>query len=204
MLVTGFETLIFALITCGTPGPVNMIASMAGAQYGIKQNQPFVIGATSGLSLVIIVTGCGIGQLLTTNVYLANLMTLTGSAYLLYLAFVLMRSKTEIDPSSIELNLPSFYQGAILQMINPKAWLVSMAGISMFLDSSDYVASLVMYVTIFYLACYIAVFSWVYLGQLAASKLTDNYLSAFNRLLAGTLALLVLFNLYETFSPYLL
>ncbi len=72
----GLEIAAFAFATCATPGSVNILASLSGAQNGLRANVPFVLGATSGLALVIIVAGYGVSQLLKTNEVLANSLVL--------------------------------------------------------------------------------------------------------------------------------
>ena len=197
----GLEIAIFAFATCVTPGPVNIVASLSGAQSGIRANIPFVLGATLGLSFVIVVSGFGVSQILKTNENLANFITLIGSVYILYLAFLMSRKSLDIDIGPGSSQTTSFYQGSILQIINPKAWLVSMSGLAMYLNSSGQ-SMLVFYLLIFFLACFISVFSWVCLGHLIAMKLKRTYLTIFNRSMAALLATLVIYNLVNTFYPY--
>jgi len=200
--VIGIEITVFAFITCATPGPINILASISGSQNGLRANFPFVLGATSGLSLVIIAAGFGISQLLQTNVFFANALTLLGSGYMLYLVFVLAKSNVEIDTSISTAQAPNFYQGSILQIINPKAWLVSMAGALLYLNVEEYFILLMLYVLIFFIVCFFSVFLWVYLGRLVATKIKSGHLNIFNRCMAGVLAILVLSNLFKTFSMY--
>ena len=196
----GIEITVFAFITCATPGPINILATISGSQNGLRDNFPFVLGATSGLSLVIIVAGFGISQLLQANVFLANALTVLGSGYMLYLAFVLAKSNVKIDTSISAAQAPNFYQGSILQIINPKAWLVSMAGASLYLNVEEYTFLLMLYVSIFFIVCFFSVFLWVYLGSLVATKIKSSHLDIFIRFMAGVLVILILSNLFKTFS----
>lgn len=197
------EIAIFAFATCASPGPVNVIASISGAQNGIKQNLPFVLGASLGLSLVIFVVGLGVKQLLQSHPMLEDVLTLIGSVYMLYLAFKLSKADVKIDSASDTATIPSFYQGAALQIINPKAWLVSMAGLAMYLQAEQHIASLIQYILIFLVVCFISVLLWVYLGHLVATKLTDGYLNLFTKIMAGLLVVLISTNLISTFSKYI-
>lgn len=195
------EITIFAFATCATPGPVNIVASIAGAQNGLRANIPFVLGATLSLSLVIIVSGFGVSQVLKTNEVLANAITLIGSVYILYLALLMSRKNLEIDKNSESYKTTSFCQGSILQIINPKAWLVSISGLAIYLNSSGQ-SILALYVLIFFIACFISVFLWVCFGSLIATKLKLHHLTIFNRSMAALLSILVLYNLMDMFSPY--
>jgi threonine/homoserine/homoserine lactone efflux protein len=174
---------------------------MAGARSGLKANIPFVLGATLGLSFVIIISGFGVSQIVKANELLANAITLIGSVYILSLAFLMSRKSLAIVTDSRPHKATSFYQGATIQIINPKAWLVSMSGLAMYLNSSDQ-SILALYVLIFFMACFLSVFLWVCLGRLIATKLRGNQQTAFNRAMAALLSILVLYNLIDMFSPY--
>lgn len=195
--MSGLELVVFAIATCATPGPVNVMATMSGARSGLRRNLPFVLGATIGLSLVIIVSGFGISQILRTNQLLANSVTLIGSAYILYLAYLMARDSIQLDSRDGSNQTTTFNQGAILQILNPKAWLVSMSGIALYLGAQEQ-STLVVYVVIFCLTCFASVFSWVCLGSLIATRLKSSWLTGFTRLMALLLAVLVLYNLLTT------
>ena len=195
------ELTIFALATCATPGPVNVIASVAGAQNGVRESIPFVIGATLGLSLVILMSSFGVSQVLMTNEILRNGITLIGSVYLLYLASLMWRKSSSIEIDSEAKQTTNFSQGLILQVINPKAWLVSMSGLAMYLGTSGK-SMLALYVLMFFIACFISVFIWVCLGCMIKTKLKDTYVTIFNRSMAGLLSILVLCNLVHMLFPH--
>ncbi|WP_141737061.1 LysE family translocator [Marinobacter sp. X15-166B] len=198
----GLKIAVFAFATCATPGPVNILASISGANNGLRANVPFVLGATAGLSLVILVAGFGVSQLLKTNTYLANALVLVGSGYMLYLASRMARSDTALDKTAGEARIPGFYQGSVLQIINPKAWLVSMAGAALYLNREEYLFTLALYVSVFFLVCFVSVYLWVGLGRLIATRLQSKHLSLFNKSMAGVLVTLVVYNLYDTFAGY--
>ncbi len=199
--MAGLEITIFAFATCATPGPVNIVAMISGAQNGLRANLPFVFGATLGLSCVIILSGFGVSQALKTNELLAASVSLIGSVYILYLAFLMFSKSIEIDTPDRNQQTTNFYQGSILQMINPKAWLVSMSGLAMYLKAGEQ-SLLAFYVLMFFVACFVSVFLWVCIGRLVVAKLKTIYLKIFTRMMATLLSVLVLYNLFGTFSPY--
>jgi threonine/homoserine/homoserine lactone efflux protein len=200
--VLSLEITIFAFATCATPGPVNIVASIAGARSGLKANIPFVLGATLGLSLVIIISGFGLSQIVKTNELLTHAITLVGSLYILYLAFLMSRKPSTIKTDAKPPKTTSFYQGATLQVVNPKAWLVSLSGLAMYLNQSNQ-SIFALYVFIFFVACFLSVFLWVGLGQLISAKLNINHQMIFNRSMAALLMLLVLFNLIDMLFSYI-
>lgn len=196
------EIVAFAFATCATPGPVNILASLSGAKNGLRKNLPFVLGATSGLSIVIVIAGLGMGQILQKNKMLSNALIIVGSAYMLYLAFNIARTDVKLNTSQNNIKIPSLYQGMALQIINPKAWLVSMSGLAMYLSADDYLIHLSVYALIFFIVCFIAVFLWVYLGELIATKMNEKHLHVLNKTMGAVLFLLISLNLLDTFYPY--
>ena len=51
----------FALITCGTPGPNNMLLTAAGANLGFRASMPTLVAVVSGLNLIMLATALGLG-----------------------------------------------------------------------------------------------------------------------------------------------
>lgn len=199
----GIEIAAFAFATCATPGPVNILASLSGSQNGLRPNLPFVLGATSGLSIVIIIAGLGVGQLLQTNEILSNILVIVGSAYMLYLAIKISSANVKSNTPQKHVITPKFRQGMFLQIINPKAWFVSMAGLAMYLSAEQYLTLLLFYIFIFFIVCFISVLFWVFLGRLLATKLNSKHLLTLNRTMAFVLCTLIALNLVDTFLPYL-
>jgi threonine/homoserine/homoserine lactone efflux protein len=54
----------FALASSITPGPVNIVALSAGAQYGLGAGMRHVTGATFGFTLLLMLTGLGLREFL--------------------------------------------------------------------------------------------------------------------------------------------
>ena len=46
----------FALITCGTPGPNNMLLTAAGANLGFRASLSTLVAVVSGLNLIMLAT----------------------------------------------------------------------------------------------------------------------------------------------------
>ena len=195
------EMAVFALVTSASPGPVNLLASISGAQYKLKKNLAFVSGATAGFCSILIITGFGFGQILETNKMFANLLSIFGSVYMLYLAYTLSKAKIDLNfKAHANSKAPHFLQGALLQYTNPKAWLVSLAGASMYLQGQGIYLSLAIFATIFYVICFLSIYSWVYLGYFLSKKMSSNQLSTYNKFMALVLAVLVSINLYGNVS----
>ena len=55
----------FALVTCGTPGPNNMLLTSAGAAQGFRRTLPLLVGVVGGINLMILARRWGSGWCLT-------------------------------------------------------------------------------------------------------------------------------------------
>ena len=77
----------FALAASITPGPVNIVALSAGAQFGFGATQRHVFGATLGFTLLLMLLGLGMHQLLTLWPALTRLIQWAGVAFLLFMAY---------------------------------------------------------------------------------------------------------------------
>lgn len=79
----------FALAASISPGPVNLVTLSSSIQHGLGVSMRHVTGATVGFTLLLLLIGLGIHELLT---YLPNLISVLkwlGVAFLLYMAFKL-------------------------------------------------------------------------------------------------------------------
>lgn len=125
--------LSFAIPTSITPGP-NNISSMAFCmQKGYKQTLPYLLGIATGTFAIMMICAwlsfglAGIVPQLTT--YLKYL----GAAYILYLAYKTMR--LSVDKKANEKIKARYIDGAMLQLVNPKAIFYGMTVYSTFFAS---------------------------------------------------------------------
>lgn len=90
------ETLIamfvFALAASATPGPVNIVGSMCGARFGPARAIPFISGATLCFTALLLMFGVGMRVGTHWISAMTIPMVLAGSAYLLWLAWQLLRA----------------------------------------------------------------------------------------------------------------
>ncbi len=115
----------FALAASITPGPVNIVALSAGAQFGFSATQRHVFGATLGFTLLLVLLGLGMHQLLTLWPALTRLIQWAGVAFLLFMAYRLAFDDGRLGNGAAR--APSCWYGALMQWLNPKAWLASVA-----------------------------------------------------------------------------
>ncbi|EOD53534.1 LysE family translocator [Aeromonas molluscorum] len=119
----------FALITCGTPGPNNMLLTSAGAAQGFGRSLPLLVGVVGGINLMILATALGLGVLFDRVPLLHDGLKVAGSLYLLWLAWKVANAS---GPAEGSRPLIPAHQGALLQLLNPKAWMMALSAISGF------------------------------------------------------------------------
>lgn len=157
---------IFALITSISPGPVNIIATATGANWGYLRTVPHIIGATFGFVFILFFLGLGLAEFINGTPYLTAILTYAGGGFLLYLAYKIAMQNTESDNENApEIKAPSFLQGILCQWLNPKAWVVSLAGISVFLGNHGMqINILLIFCGVFFVVCYASISVWAILG----------------------------------------
>ncbi len=183
---------LFVAVGAVTPGPVNLVAVSAAARFGALRTLPYVLGAASGYTLVVALTGLGACALLQAVPVLATGLRYLGSFYLVYLALQIARSAPLLSHAGVHGSPPGPWQGALVQLLNPKAWLVALSGIGLFLTvPADDMRALVLLCLISWLVCFAGVGIWALLGQVLQYWLRRWPPGLFNHMMAALLLLLV-------------
>jgi len=176
----------FALVASITPGPVNIVALSSGARFGLRASQRHVAGATLGFVLLLVLMGLGLHELLQQWPALTQVVQWAGVAFLLYMAFKLAADNGHVQASE-SAQAPSMLYGAIMQWLNPKAWLACVAGMGAFVADGE--ARLVwQFAAIYLVICYLSVGCWAYAGTFLSGFLHNP---AGMRLFNRTMALLL-------------
>ncbi|TDV67763.1 LysE family translocator [Pseudomonas sp. LP_7_YM] len=176
----------FALAASISPGPVNVVALSCGAQFGLLASQRHVMGATVGFVVLLIFTGFGLHEVLHSYPIVTDIIRWAGMAFLVYLACRLAMDdgRLNIEKSA---QRPSFWRGAAMQWLNPKAWLAAVAGMGAFLAGGE--AELIgLFALIYFVVCYLSVGCWVYAGAFLGPWLrSPQRIRTFNRSMAALL-----------------
>ncbi|KEA62298.1 Transporter, LysE family [Marinobacterium lacunae] len=188
MLSVLIPMMIFALVGAITPGPVNLVATSAGARFGSLRALPHVIGATLGYTLVVYLCGIGVGELIDLYPVVLDTLRYAGAALLLYLAWKIATTSPTTRTQASQEQAPRLMQGALLQILNPKAWLVALTGISLFVSlHPDPALSLLLFCAVSFLACFIGVGFWACAGQLIGRFLASQRAQMYFYRLMGVL-----------------
>lgn len=127
--------LSFAFVAAVTPGPSNVMISATGASVGFARGLPCAVGTSLGMGFLLFCAGLGLGQLVTAWPALLRVMNWGGAAFLLWLAW---KIGTAGSPSTGTNDEPvGFFEAALFQWANPKAWLVAVSAAGTYLQGGD-------------------------------------------------------------------
>ena len=177
----------FALACSITPGPVNIMALAAGAHYGLRRSLRHVTGATVGFTLLLLIIGLGLHSLLTTYPAITHFIQWAGAAFLLYMAWKLATDNGQLNTTQ-PTPTPTARHGAIMQWLNPKAWLACVAGMGLYVADGN--STLIwQFAAIYFVICYGSIACWAYAGSALRPWLNcASRIRWFNRSMALLLA----------------
>jgi len=121
--------LVLATAMSFTPGPNTTLSTTLAANHGLRRAMPFVCAVPVGWSALLGVCTLGLGALVVAVPLLSWSIKLVGVAYLLWLALKIARSRQLSQADAARLNV-TFWQGAALQFVNIKAWMLALAIVS--------------------------------------------------------------------------
>lgn len=181
----------FVVVGAITPGPNNTLLMASSLNFGLLKTAPFLAGIQGGFALMFFMVSLGLGQLFDVLPLLKSVIKYAGAAFLVWFAWKIATSP--IAKSSAEARSLSFLEGAAFQFLNPKAWIICLASVSVYLPTD---ASLVVIAVaiatwiVFGVPCN---FAWM-LGGRALSALTERPKTArvINLSLAGMLLLSII------------
>lgn len=180
----------FALATSITPGPVNVVALGSGARFGFAASQKHVAGAALGFTLLLVLIGLGLHEVLARWPILTQGIQWGGVVFLLYMAYKLTMDDGRLDAQDAAV-APSMLYGAIMQWLNPKAWLACVAGMGLFAADGDAVRVWQL-AAVYLVICYLSVACWSYVGTFFRRYLSNaRGMRLFNRAMALLLVISV-------------
>ncbi len=112
--------LTYIIVTSATPGPNNIMSMSNASTFGLKQTLPFNLGIWAGMLAVVLpctLLGNALRELLPV---IEKPMLFVGAAYMLYLAWGIYTSSSELRTKNTS---NSFKSGALLQFINIKFYI---------------------------------------------------------------------------------
>ncbi|MGO1658515.1 MAG: LysE family translocator [Marinobacter sp.] len=152
----------FALAASISPGPVNLVCLSSGTRYPASQGLMFVTGATLGFVALFMAIGLGLYSLLIMLPVVEVLLRWGGIAFLLYLSIKLAMDSGHLPEKGSD-KAPGFGTGAVMQWLNPKAWLASASGIGAYTSAND-LQQITLFALLYLPICWLSLACWVYAG----------------------------------------
>lgn len=115
----------------GSPGPAPLALAATSAAFGTKEGIPFLLGILSGLAVAIFCASIGLATLFVTFPTMKLICQIVGTGYILFVAYKIATAPTNITETAV--SPPSFKDGFILNLLNPKAYAAFLAIFSQFL-----------------------------------------------------------------------
>lgn len=121
--------LVLATAMSFTPGPNTTLSTAIAANHGLKRALPFACSVAAGWGVLLSLCAWGLGALVLAVPLLSMAIKVVGVAYLLWLALKIARSSSLNEADARRMNI-GFWQGAALQFVNIKAWMLALAIVS--------------------------------------------------------------------------
>ncbi len=131
-----FALISFYFVMFVTPGPNNVMLFASGVKYGFKKTIPHIFGIPLGHFFQISLISMGLGFVFQTYPIAQQILKVLGCLYLFFLAYRMFGSLSIKE--SKETGRPlRFYEAALFQLLNPKAWVVAITAVSVFFPKDE-------------------------------------------------------------------
>ena len=131
-----FALISFYFVMFVTPGPNNVMLFASGVKYGFKKTIPHIFGIPLGHFFQISLISMGLGFVFQTYPIAQQILKVLGCLYLFFLAYRMFGSLSIKE--SKETGRPlRFYEAALFQILNPKAWVVAITAVSVFFPKDE-------------------------------------------------------------------
>ena len=163
----------FYFVMYVTPGPNNAMVLTSGIKFGFLKTIPHMSGITIGHVLQVVLTCLGLGKLFQMFPEIQNILKIICAMYLLYLGYKIIGSFSKIkEDNSRPLK---FYEAALFQLINPKAWTISTMVASGFLPKDEKLVISILFISITALIiCPISISIWAAFGSGIKNLVKNN------------------------------
>ena len=170
--------LIFALISFYfvmyvTPGPNNAMVLASGLKFGFLKSIPHMAGITVGHVTQLVLVCLGLGKIFQMFPEFQNILKILCAVYLIYLGYKIIGSFSKIkDDDSRPLK---FYEAALFQIVNPKAWTISSMAASSFLPKDGNLFLSIIFISfVAFIICPISISPWAAFGSGIKNLVKNN------------------------------
>ena len=168
----------FYFVMYVTPGPNNAMVLTSGIKFGYLKTVPHMSGITIGHVLQTVLVCIGLGKIFQLFPEIQNILKVICVIYLLYLGYKIIGSFSKIkEDNSRPLK---FYEAALFQLVNPKAWTISTMVASGFLPKDEKLITAILFISITALIiCPISISVWAVFGSGIRNLVKSNKKKSF-------------------------
>ncbi len=158
-----YALVVFYFVMYVTPGPNNAMVLASGLKFGFVKTMPTMAGITVGHIVQLILVCLGLGKIFQIYPEIQSFLKLLCAAYLLYLGYKIIGSFSRIKEDGSKPIL--FYEAALFQIVNPKAWSISSMAASSFLTAEKNLLLSISFIAVIALViCPISISPWAAFG----------------------------------------
>jgi threonine/homoserine/homoserine lactone efflux protein len=169
----------FAFATSISPGPSNLLVLASGVNFGFARTLPLVLGVSAGFLAMVFLVATVLGPVLARVPELYTAMRLACGAYVAWLAVKIAGSRSIGSAEAAAAASPmGFLQGALLQLVNPKAWAVALIVTVSYTEPGRFLASLAILIGLFAAVNVPSIAVWALSGAALRRVLTRGRLIA--------------------------
>jgi len=163
----------FYFVMYVTPGPNNAMVLTSGLKFGFTRTIPHMTGITLGHVTQLILVCFGLGKMFQIFPNLQNILKVICAFYLVYLGYKIIGSFNSIkEDNSRPLK---FYEAALFQIVNPKAWTISSMAASSFLPKDENLIISTIFIGIVALIiCPVSISPWAAFGSAIKNLVKNN------------------------------
>ena len=186
---------IYYFVMYITPGPNNAMVLTSGLKFGFLKSIPHISGITIGHIIQLTLVCLGLGKVFIIFPVIQSILKIICAIYIVFLGYKILGS---ISPIKEDGSRPlKFYEAALFQLVNPKAWTISSMAASGFLPKEgNLTISIVIIATTALIVCPISISPWAIFGSsirnLVKNKQIKNYIEYFLAALLLVTAILIL------------
>lgn len=166
MLELTLALVVFLFPLAYSPGPGNMFFAAVGARFGTRASLPAMTGYHLATWLVTAAIGLGFASFAGAAPVIFEVIRYAGAAYVFWLAWLFLRAGTA--DTAADARKATFLDGAVLLLLNPKAYVIIALMFTQFLEPGqrDAIGPALWITTVFTLNNLVAFTAWTVLGDM--------------------------------------
>lgn len=155
---------VFATVTSFTPGPNNIMVTASGVNFGFTRTIPHMAGVTIGFMALLAACAVGLGLVFATVPALQTALKIAGAAYMLWLAWKVATATSAKAETGASARPMTFLQAAAFQWVNPKALVIGLSAISIYVRPGHQAVDLLVLLSVFAVTTVLTVAVWTGFG----------------------------------------